>query len=100
MNQEVDNHGRGHMQRRASGITMVKSFVGAVARTGVAISYGQRPFVPDNIFADRLNICKTCKNFDAKRMRCNLCGCFANLKLKLATEQCPLNPPKWGKYAA
>lgn len=39
----------------------------------------------------RLEICKTCEYF--KNNRCDLCGCYMNLKSKLETSHCPIN--KW-----
>jgi hypothetical protein len=45
--------------------------------------------------ARRLSICEACPEYDAERKRCKKCGCFAALKLRLATEHCPLEPPKW-----
>jgi hypothetical protein len=45
----------------------------------------------------RLNICKSCVNFDAKAFngtgKCKLCGCSTHLKLSMATEKCPID--KW-----
>ena len=47
-------------------------------------------------------LCRPCTHFDAKRQTCRLCGCYVRRsgtaftnKLKMATERCPLNPPKW-----
>jgi len=47
-------------------------------------------------------LCRPCQYFDARRQTCRLCGCavrrsgsaFLN-KIKMATERCPLRPPKW-----
>ena len=45
----------------------------------------------------RLDICRSCDKFDAKAFngtgRCSLCGCSTVLKLKMATEKCPID--KW-----
>jgi hypothetical protein len=43
----------------------------------------------------RLAICKACDQYDAKQARCVLCGCRTKYKLRMATESCPLDPPKW-----
>jgi len=47
-------------------------------------------------------LCQPCEHFDAEHQSCRLCGCrvrksgsaFAN-KLRMATERCPMQPPKW-----
>jgi hypothetical protein len=41
----------------------------------------------------RLAICHECEFFDHEQVRCRKCGCFANLKARLATEHCPID--KW-----
>ena len=41
----------------------------------------------------RLEICKTCENFDANSTSCKLCGCNMNLKTRLQSAHCPIN--KW-----
>ncbi len=43
----------------------------------------------------RMMICKTCDKFDIDSSRCRICGCFANLKTRLASQHCPDDPPKW-----
>lgn len=47
-------------------------------------------------------LCRPCELFDAKRQTCRLCGCHVRRsgsalsnKIKMATERCPLRPPKW-----
>lgn len=41
----------------------------------------------------RLAICAACPEFDPARSRCRRCGCFAQLKARVATGGCPL--AKW-----
>lgn len=41
----------------------------------------------------RLDICKACPELIALTHQCKKCGCFMNLKVKLAGASCPLN--KW-----
>lgn len=51
-----------------------------------------------------LAICQTCEHYaEKKKPHCRLCGCQLNAapdglvnKIAMATERCPLNPPKWG----
>lgn len=45
--------------------------------------------------ARRLSICKACPHYDAKQKRCVLCGCVANLKVRIASMACPDKPPRW-----
>lgn len=61
-----------------------------------------RPTRTDEQVADLLKICRECEKYDHDHQRCNLCGCKASKssyattnKLRMATEACPLNPPKW-----
>ncbi len=50
-----------------------------------------------------LAICQTCEHYTAaKRPHCKICGCLLNSaphglanKIAMATEHCPLDPPKW-----
>ena len=51
--------------------------------------------VPQEEQDRRLAICHACDKFDPKQGRCRLCGCFANLKARIASEHCPDEPPKW-----
>lgn len=41
----------------------------------------------------RMNICANCKSFDKTSSRCNLCGCFMNIKVRLDASSCPIK--KW-----
>lgn len=52
------------------------------------------------------NYCKPCEHFDSERQTCRVCGCRVRRsgaallnKLKMATERCPLDPPKWTEEA-
>lgn len=47
--------------------------------------------------------CEPCEHYNPTWSQCKLCGCFCRKrgqakfnKPKMATEQCPLEPPKWG----
>lgn len=46
--------------------------------------------------------CQGCEHFNEARSKCQLCGCYLNIgknarfnKIRMATEHCPLDPPKW-----
>lgn len=55
--------------------------------------------VPAPIYYHRLEICQACPhNGEAPHgMRCKKCGC-GGMKLELATEACPDNPSRWGRW--
>lgn len=72
------------------------SFLTAVARWKAAGSPVRSPERIEEILA----ICQACEHF--QRSRCNKCGCAVNKspnglrnKIAMATERCPLQPPKW-----
>lgn len=41
----------------------------------------------------RTQICSDCKCFSRETGRCQLCGCFMNMKIRLDSSRCPAN--KW-----
>jgi hypothetical protein len=72
-------------------LTMAGNALGAAARflgAGCKIE-------PAEEQARRLEICRSCEKFIAADQRCSLCGCWSKFKAKLASEHCPLDPPKW-----
>lgn len=54
--------------------------------------------VPTHIAEERLAICKACPQLTDLN-RCKECGCFMNIKTKLAMASCPLPEKKWDIYA-
>ena len=52
-------------------------------------------FVEEKEVSRRLEICKGCEWFDHEQTRCKKCGCNMNLKTRLESAHCPLDPPKW-----
>ena len=54
--------------------------------------------VPRAVYRERLTICKACEHWRPKTKRCGICGCFAKLKLRWTTTQCPDKPPRWTRY--
>jgi len=56
-------------------------------------------FVSDKVAEERLEICESCYNLDPSSRKCNLCGCFVDLKAKVKklpfmdNEACDLD--KW-----
>ena len=50
--------------------------------------------VTDEVKQARLKTCEGCPAFDQQLRRCNLCGCFMDLKAGLARSTCPAG--NWG----
>jgi hypothetical protein len=54
--------------------------------------------VSDDIFWQRISICRTCPWWEEQDRKtigmCKKCGCSTG-KHRMAASQCPLNPPKW-----
>ena len=50
-----------------------------------------------SIRAERMKICNSCEHLWKPTKQCKVCKCFMEIKHRLATSSCPLNPPKWGK---
>jgi hypothetical protein len=71
-----------------------------VTRTIRAAISGRPIFVPEFVRKEREAICAVCPENLAGR--CRKCGCGVKAQLlrktHLATEQCPLYPPKWLKW--
>ena len=42
---------------------------------------------------NRMVICLDCKSFNKESARCNLCGCFMKIKVRLESAKCPIG--KW-----
>jgi len=60
------------------------------------------PTTPPEILADRESTCRACDQWDATALnntgRCRKCGCSTWVKLRMATERCPLG--KWEAVSA
>ena len=46
-------------------------------------------FVPNNVYEDRLEICKSCVYYFKPTGTCKRCLCFMKLKCRLAPMECP-----------
>jgi hypothetical protein len=75
-------------QQAANAAHAVGSVVAAAVR-------GEPVTVPQEEQDRRLAICHTCEFWDAAQQRCSKCGCFGAWKTWLASQHCPLEPPKW-----
>lgn len=47
----------------------------------------------DELFQDRMSICKACDWYDERQNRCRKCGCMLKGKARFEASQCPLK--KW-----
>ena len=71
--------------------TQLTNVAGAAGRVMNAAIRGNQVMADDSVVVDRLAICGKCE-FN-KNNRCLKCGCYWNVKVKLATEHCPIQ--KW-----
>lgn len=50
-------------------------------------------FVSDDVYKERVDICKSCDKYHELENRCVECGCYVPAKAKIILDSCPLN--KW-----
>ena len=52
---------------------------------------GQALKIDETAYIERINRCKECDKLNKSSMRCNLCGCFVQVKAKYkgASFECP-----------
>jgi hypothetical protein len=74
--------------RPGLGTTIVNAVAAAGRVVGAAVR-GKRILRGEAAQAACLAVCKTCDQYDAARDRCKICTCFASIKSRLATEECP-----------
>ncbi len=48
-------------------------------------------FVPNQIYEDRMAICKECVYYFRPTGNCKICMCFMKIKSRIATQSCPKN---------
>ncbi len=80
----------------------IAGLAGAVGRAAVARGTGRPVVAPPEVIEARTAICRACDHYRASDGRCGGrktgCGCFVAIKSTLASERCPLDPPRWGRY--
>lgn len=54
-------------------------------------------YAPKDVQEDRYRICESCTLFNPVLKKCTACGCFMQLKTRLAHAYCPKD--KWGSYS-
>ncbi len=67
----------------------------AAAKIGQAISRGERIKATKRVQNNRKKICASCDRLNKEDNRCIECGCYYDVKIALATEECPIG--KWKK---
>jgi hypothetical protein len=50
-------------------------------------------FVSDEIYAERVSICRSCEKINELENSCRECGCYIPAKAKIILDSCPLK--KW-----
>jgi hypothetical protein len=50
-------------------------------------------FVSDEVYKERVSICRSCDRYDELENRCVECGCYVPGKAKINIDSCPLK--KW-----
>lgn len=45
--------------------------------------------ISDDIYQERIDICKSCEQFVEWSSQCKVCGCIMKLKARLAGRDCP-----------
>jgi len=54
-------------------------------------------FVPDNVYDDRIAICRECPHYKSLLGNCGICKCFMKVKARIAPMECADNPKRWEK---
>ncbi len=54
-------------------------------------------FVPNEVYEDRIAICKSCDKYLSLLGNCSICKCFMKVKARIAQSECVANPKKWQK---
>lgn len=74
-------------------VQQMRNAIGAVSRLGGAIVHGNQVKATEEEVAKRQAICDGCEYYAKDSQRCQKCGCFLKIKIKLETEHCPIQ--KW-----
>jgi hypothetical protein len=74
----------------------------AAAEAARRFAAGGFQLTPPSTLADRFASCRLCDEWDGSAFggtgRCRICGCSTQVKLRMATERCPLG--KWESLTA
>lgn len=69
----------------------ITTMIASAAHAAVTFVASGGATVSDEVLAARLATCSTCSHYDGNR--CDLCGCYTAIKLRLPGEACPVG--KW-----
>ena len=50
-------------------------------------------FASDELYRERMMICKSCDKYKELENECKVCGCYVPMKAKIILDSCPIN--KW-----
>ncbi len=76
-------------------MTQAFSAVRAVGGIVSSVVHGETVGVSDEEQSRRLAICHECPRYIKSDDRCEVCGCVASWKTRLAHQHCPLPEPLW-----
>ena len=54
-------------------------------------------FVSNEVYEDRIAICKSCEFYQSLLGNCSICKCFMKVKARLAPMECAAKKKKWEK---
>jgi hypothetical protein len=64
-----------------------------IVNTTVTLAVSGQVLVDEEARTKRFGECINCKDFIPQQSRCNICGCFLQIKVKFASAKCPAG--KW-----
>jgi hypothetical protein len=50
-------------------------------------------YVDDDVYQNRLSVCRSCEHFFKPTTQCKKCGCFMKIKTAMKDASCPVK--KW-----
>ena len=56
-------------------------------------SHKEAIFASDDLYRERMMICKSCDKYKELENECEVCGCYVPIKAKIILDSCPIN--KW-----
>lgn len=72
----------------------IKTSISSSSQKAFSAIKNEQKIISNPLSADqRLTICNNCPNFSKRIGRCDLCGCFVSIKVRLDFESCPSG--KW-----
>lgn len=74
-------------------IDMAKGFFGSAKDVVDGALHGEGVLVEEEVYINRMNICKGCEFFRHTDSRCSQCGCFMEAKTRFIKTTCPVG--KW-----